>query len=54
MDSAAAVPPGSVLTILTADSIEGSFANADNQVVTDTGARFEIQVTPTAVRLIAR
>jgi arylsulfatase A-like enzyme len=44
---------GKPFTILTAGKIDGSFANARNQVVANNGARFEIGYTATTVTLTA-
>jgi len=46
--------PGKPFAVLSAGKIDGTFANADDQVVADNGTRFEIGYTGTMVTLTAK
>jgi len=43
---------GTSCTVLTADRVSGTFANTDGEVVSNSGDRFKIQYSPSAVTLI--
>lgn len=49
-----AIPTGKTIMILKAEKVGGKFANADDEVVADNGARFEISYSPTSVTITAQ